>query len=354
MAVSRFRRALGVFHYGPLRRSDWLPTDECEDEQVRPSELSPRDWDSESEDSEEEQGGFGGHCGEGLSDSDGEQPGGLGAHYRSSMAGMAEDSESESSDSDGDEPGGFGAHHGASMGGLGGGSEPESEEDGVSRSDVEGHERESPDDGMGCRLSELEAEPDDEGEGEYRCASPRLLPVHGPVDANGFGYDDDEGLLPADAAFSEFVSEGPAEPDVGPACAGGGGEEPSDGAGGGVSTGDFAPTSPPLRSGLGHGGEDRPAEDADSEPFSEGPAADAVASSGLGPASSLASSAPASAPVLSPRTPAATTCLWGKRHEAKRFRFSSGGSSGPVPDVEAALRRSEEELLSPEKLELPR
>ena len=26
VAVSRFRNALGVYHYGPLRLSDWLPT----------------------------------------------------------------------------------------------------------------------------------------------------------------------------------------------------------------------------------------------------------------------------------------------------------------------------------------
>ena len=40
-------RALGVYHYGPLPRSDWLPTDECEDEHVRPGE--------DSQESEEDQ-----------------------------------------------------------------------------------------------------------------------------------------------------------------------------------------------------------------------------------------------------------------------------------------------------------
>ena len=37
---------------GPLRRSDWLPTDECADEQDRPGEDPPADWDSESEEGE--------------------------------------------------------------------------------------------------------------------------------------------------------------------------------------------------------------------------------------------------------------------------------------------------------------
>ena len=49
VAVSRFRSSDGVFHYGPLRRSDWLPTDPCEGEQDGPGELSPRDWESESD-----------------------------------------------------------------------------------------------------------------------------------------------------------------------------------------------------------------------------------------------------------------------------------------------------------------
>ena len=49
-------RALGVYHYGPLRRSDWLPTGECEDEHVRPGEDLPADWDSESEESDDEFG----------------------------------------------------------------------------------------------------------------------------------------------------------------------------------------------------------------------------------------------------------------------------------------------------------
>ena len=70
VAVSRFRRALGVFHYGPLRRSDWLPTAVCDDEQDRPGELSPRDWDSRSEASDEYPGGLGG-----MVDSDSESQG---------------------------------------------------------------------------------------------------------------------------------------------------------------------------------------------------------------------------------------------------------------------------------------
>ena len=92
VAVSRFRRAIGVFHYGPLRRSDWLPTDEHEGEQVRPSELSPRDWGEESSDSELERGDFGAHyresMGAGDEDLSSSEAGDLGAHYRESMAAM--------------------------------------------------------------------------------------------------------------------------------------------------------------------------------------------------------------------------------------------------------------------------
>ena len=75
VAVSRFRRANGVFHYGPLRRSDWLPTAVCDDEQDRPGELSPRDWDSESDASEDEyHGGLGGGF-DSASESEGAFPG---------------------------------------------------------------------------------------------------------------------------------------------------------------------------------------------------------------------------------------------------------------------------------------
>jgi len=56
VAVSRFRRALGVYHYGPLRRSDWLPTAQLEDEQTRPSELSPVDWEATSESGSDDDG----------------------------------------------------------------------------------------------------------------------------------------------------------------------------------------------------------------------------------------------------------------------------------------------------------
>ena len=66
VAVSRFRNALGVYHYGPLRRSDWLPTAEGPEEQVQPSELSPFDWAGESEDSESSGAGFGANYREGL------------------------------------------------------------------------------------------------------------------------------------------------------------------------------------------------------------------------------------------------------------------------------------------------
>ena len=67
------RRSLGTAAAGPLRRSDWLPTDDCADEQNRPSDLSPRDWGSESEDSDDDFGGIGAHYREAMgggSDSD--------------------------------------------------------------------------------------------------------------------------------------------------------------------------------------------------------------------------------------------------------------------------------------------
>ena len=93
MAVSRFRTALGVYHYGPLRRSDWLPTKENPDadEQVQPSELSPRDWEDSCSDSDSERWDVGAHFrgamgAEDSSDSEGGAD--LGAHYRSSMGGM--------------------------------------------------------------------------------------------------------------------------------------------------------------------------------------------------------------------------------------------------------------------------
>ena len=185
VAVSRFRRALGVFHYGPLRRSDWLPTDECEDEHVRPGEDSPADWDSESEESEDEFGGFG-------------------AHYRDAMGG---------DDSDGDEDlGGFGAHYRESMGVMAGGSDSESEEGedgeegGISRPDGEGDEEESLDDDMACRLSDLapDSEPEDLAAAEHRCASPQPLPVVAPPDLDAEGFEE---------ASPDAVAAGSAEPD---------------------------------------------------------------------------------------------------------------------------------------------
>ena len=108
VAVSRFRRAIGVFHYGPLRRSDWLPTDEHDGEQVRPSDLSPRDWDEESSDSESARGDFAAHyresMGAGDEDLSSSEAGDFGAHYRESMAAMAggfSESEDECMDASG-------------------------------------------------------------------------------------------------------------------------------------------------------------------------------------------------------------------------------------------------------------
>jgi hypothetical protein len=179
--VSRFRRALGVFHYGPLRRSDWLPTDECQDEQVRPGDLSPCDWDSDTEDSDDE------HCG-------------LGAHYRDAMGG-------DESDSD-EGPAGLGASYRSSMGAMADGSDSESEdaeEGGISRPDGEGDEEESLDDGMACRLSDLasDSEPDDLAAARHRGASPEPLPVLGLPDA-------DEDVL--EEASPDALAAGSAEP----------------------------------------------------------------------------------------------------------------------------------------------
>ena len=153
VAVSRFRRALGVYH--------------------RPGEDSPADWDSESEESDDEFGGFG-------------------AHYRDAMGG---------DDSDGDEElGGFGAHYRESMGAMADGPDSESEEGeevGISRPDGESDEEESLEDDMACRLSDLapDSEPEDLAVAEHRCASPEPLPVlerGGRVD--NFEADDDDGL----------------------------------------------------------------------------------------------------------------------------------------------------------------
>ena len=71
VAVSRFRRATGVFHYGRLRRSDWLPTVEQAGEQVEPSELSPWDWGDSSDDSDFEQGNFAANYRSGMGDMNG-------------------------------------------------------------------------------------------------------------------------------------------------------------------------------------------------------------------------------------------------------------------------------------------
>jgi len=104
VAVSRFRGVLGVFHYGRLRRSDWLPTKEHPDEQAQPSDLSPRDWDDDSFDSESERCDFGAHYraymgADGSSESEG--GGDLGAHYRSSMGVMGASSSGSEGCSDG-------------------------------------------------------------------------------------------------------------------------------------------------------------------------------------------------------------------------------------------------------------
>ena len=47
MGASRFRSKDGIFYYGTLRRSDWLPRCTAEDQQVK------RSYDSQSEDSED-------------------------------------------------------------------------------------------------------------------------------------------------------------------------------------------------------------------------------------------------------------------------------------------------------------
>ena len=99
VAVSRFKEALGVFHYGLLRRSDWLPTKEGSDEQVEPSDLSPRDWDGDSSDSESERCDLAAHfrAAMGMDESSDSEGGGrLAAHFRSSMGAMAGDDSSES------------------------------------------------------------------------------------------------------------------------------------------------------------------------------------------------------------------------------------------------------------------
>ena len=168
-----------------VRAAERLPTDECEDEHVRPGEDSPADWDSESEESEDEFGGFG-------------------AHYRDAMGG---------DDSDDDEDlGGFGAHYRESMGVMAGGSDSESEEGedgeegGISRPDGEGDEEESLDDDMACRLSDLapDSEPEDLAAAEHRCASPQPLPVVVPPDLDAEGFEE---------ASPDAVAAGSAEPD---------------------------------------------------------------------------------------------------------------------------------------------
>jgi hypothetical protein len=129
VGVSRFRRALGVFHYGPLRRSDWLPTLECEEEQDRPGDLSPGDWDTSSDDSDDSRGG-------------------LGAHYRDSMCGMAD------------------------------GSDSEGQSDGPPRRDLEeSSEEEDPNADMACALPESDSEGPAEVDVGLRCASPEPVPV---------------------------------------------------------------------------------------------------------------------------------------------------------------------------------
>ena len=195
VAVSRFRRADGVFHYGPLRRSDWLPTAECEGEQVRPGDHSPPDWDTDSEVSEDEHGGFAAHYG---SDSDGDEAGDLGAHFRSSRCGLGEGSESGSVESEDVCAGGFRS----SMCGLAGGSDSESEF-GVDEEDAPF--------GGGCPL-DLESEPDDLAAAEFRCAEPDPLPVLG--DSAGRRAEDDveepsEGEeLSVDPALFDCSSDG--------------------------------------------------------------------------------------------------------------------------------------------------
>ena len=129
VAVSRFRSSLGVYHYGPLRRSDWLPTEECVGEQVEPSELSPADWLSD-ESSEEEFGGFG-------------------ANYRSGVRDIAtgvSDCESESSDC-----------------GLGGRGRCSDDEDPYAE--------------IRTGLADSSSEDGSEADDVRRCASPEALPL---------------------------------------------------------------------------------------------------------------------------------------------------------------------------------
>ena len=87
------------------------------------------------------------------------------------------------SDWDSDELGDLGAHYRSSVGGAADGSDSDSEDCGISRPDGECDEERSLDVGMACRLSDFESEPDDLAAAEHRCASSAPRPVLGPEDA---------------------------------------------------------------------------------------------------------------------------------------------------------------------------
>jgi len=189
VAVSRFRRAKGVFHYGPLRRSDWLPTARVEGEQDRPGDLSPRHWDhSDSEDSNDFEGGFGRR---GSSDSESQVS-------QDGFGGGMDCSESESDSS----AGGFGGRRRGS-------SDSESEE---SRYGFGGASRASTDSESTCfasrRLSVVDSGEDEESDAEssaevrvgFRCASPDPLAVVCPEPADS----DEEPSEPADSEREDF------------------------------------------------------------------------------------------------------------------------------------------------------
>ena len=122
-------------HYGPLRRSDWLPTEQHAGEQDEPGELSPMDWPGESDaSSEEEFGGFG-------------------ANYRSGVRDIAtgvSDCDSESSD-----------------GGLGGRGRCSDDEDPYAE--------------IRTGLADSSSEDGSEAGDVRRCASPEALPLAAEV-----------------------------------------------------------------------------------------------------------------------------------------------------------------------------
>ena len=143
------------------------------------------------------------------------------------------------SESDSDEPCGLGAHYRSSMGGMADGSDSKSEDGGISRPDGEGDDEGSVDDGMACRLSDLESEPEDLAAVQHRCASPEPLPVLGPPDAHEEDFEEaspdalaagsanpvgaeesgEEEELAVDPVLSDSSSEGFVERDAVPGCA---------------------------------------------------------------------------------------------------------------------------------------